>query len=127
MELSEESLAMLKDLHDREKIRELMYRYARGVDRGDYELITSAFHPEGTDKHGHFDGPATQFAAGVVERGAAAIVPGNHHITNMTIELEGDCAFVETYFLAFHPHVDSGVRVGNGYLVRPLHRRARKA
>ncbi len=116
MDLSEEALAMIQELYDREKIRELMYRYARGVDRGDYELITSAFHPEGTDKHGHFDGLATEFAVGVVERADAAKVPGNHHITNMIIDLDGDRARAETYFIAYHPHLDSGVRVEMGIL-----------
>jgi hypothetical protein len=116
VELSERAQAMLQELHDREQIRELMYRYARGVDRGDVGLITSVFLPEATDKHGHFDGPAAEFARGVVERGDAVKIAGNHHITNMIIDIDGDRAHVETYFLAFHPHNDSHVRVEMGVM-----------
>ena len=107
---------MVQELYDREQIRQLMYRYARGVDRGDFELLKSAFLPEGTDKHGHFDGPAADFARGVVDRGDAAQLVGNHHITNMIIEIDGDRAFVETYFLALHPHLDNPGEVQMGVL-----------
>jgi hypothetical protein len=111
-----ESSRALQELLDREEIRALMYRYARGVDRGDLAMIRSVFLPEGTDKHGHFDGPAAEFAQGVVERGDAVKVVGNHHITNMTIELDGDRAYTETYFLAFHPHNDSGAKIEMGIM-----------
>jgi len=116
VELSDAAQAMIAELHDREQIRELMYRYARGVDRGDIELLTSVFWAEGTDKHGHFDGPAAEFARGVVQRGDAVKIAGNHHITNMIIDIDGDRAHVETYFLAFHPHNDSQVRVEMGVM-----------
>jgi hypothetical protein len=34
---------------------------------------------------------------------------GNHHITNILIELDGDDrARAEVYFIAFHPHADNG-------------------
>lgn len=114
--VDDDVLALLTELRDREEIRALMYRYARGVDRGDYDVITSAFLPGATDKHGHFDGPADEFARGVVDRGDAAQIAGNHHITNIVIELDGDRARTETYFIAFHPHLDSGVKVEMGVL-----------
>jgi hypothetical protein len=36
----------------REAIRDVLARYCRGIDRRDRALVTSCFHPEGTDDHG---------------------------------------------------------------------------
>ena len=33
------------DLVARERIRDVIHRYARGVDRRDYELVRSCYHP----------------------------------------------------------------------------------
>jgi hypothetical protein len=102
-----ELLQELRRLRDHEEIRQLMYRYARGVDRSDLDLLCSVYHDGGTDHHGHFDGPGEQFAEQLVEsdRSVGSAV-GNHHITNVLIDVDGDQARVETYFLAIHPYRD---------------------
>jgi hypothetical protein len=103
----------LQEVIDRDEIRQLLYTYARGVDRGDFDLIKSVFLPEATDHHGHYDGPALRFAKSVVSRGDELGVPGNqHHITNMTIEVNGDTARAESYFLAFQHQNDNGTGIG---------------
>jgi hypothetical protein len=103
------ALTELQRLKDHDEIRRLMYRYARGVDRSDLSLLRSVYHDGGTDHHGHFDGPGAEFASRLVERDTAVgTAVGDHHITNILIELDGDEAHVETYFLAFHPHRDNG-------------------
>jgi hypothetical protein len=96
-------------LRDHEEIRQLLYRYARGVDRADLDLIRSVYAAGGTDRHGPFDGPGEEFAEVVVD-GAKQVWNwvGNHHITNMSVHLDGDRARAEVYFLAFHPHADNG-------------------
>lgn len=99
----------LRRLRDHEEIRQLLYRYARGVDRADLELIQSVYAPGGTDFHGPFDGPGDEFAHVVVDR--AKLVwdhVGNHHITNILIDVDGDEARAEVYFIAYHPHNDHG-------------------
>lgn len=104
-----ELLKELRRLRDHEEIRQLMYRYARGVDRSDENLIASVYAEGGTDHHGPFDGPGTEFAANLAKSGTA--LPdnvGNHHITNILIDVDGDRAKVETYFLALHPHTHDG-------------------
>ena len=101
-------VAEVRRLRDYEEIRQLLYRYARGVDRADLDLLCSVYHPDGTDHHGTFDGPGQAYARRLVEAEADLTATGNHHITNSVIELEGDEARAETYFLAFHPHRDSG-------------------
>jgi SnoaL-like domain len=99
----------LERLCDHEEIRQLLYRYARGVDRADLELLQSVYAEGGTDHHGPFDGPGVDFAHVVVD-GARTVwdAVGNHHITNHYIELDGDKARAEVYFLACHPHMDNG-------------------
>ncbi|WP_051267574.1 nuclear transport factor 2 family protein [Nakamurella lactea] len=102
-----ELLAELRRLRDHEEIRQLMYRYARGVDRSSAGRIASVYAEGGTDKHGLFDGPGTIFAEHVAAGGRQLPdVVGNHHITNILIEVDGDTARAETYFLAIHPHRD---------------------
>jgi hypothetical protein len=95
-------------LRDHEDIRQLLYRYARGVDRADLDLLCSVYHPDGTDHHGKFDGPGEAYARRLVGAEAGLTATGNHHITNIFIQLDGDEARAETYFLAFHPHRDHG-------------------
>jgi hypothetical protein len=99
----------VRRLRDHEEIRQLLYRYARGVDRADTELIRSVYAEGGTDRHGPFDGPGHDFAEVVVD-GAKRVwdCVGNHHITNIFIELDGDRARAEVYFIAYHPHADNG-------------------
>lgn len=95
-----------QDVADHEAIRRVLYRYARGVDRGDLDLLRSVYHPEGTDHHGRFDGPGHEYAERLVAAEEGLTRTGNHHLTNVLIELDGNTAYVETYFLAFHPHSD---------------------
>lgn len=97
-----------QDAADHEAIRQVLYRYARGVDRGDLDLLLSVYHPEATDHHGRFDGPGHEYAARLVGAEEGLTRTGNHHLTNVLIELDGDRAQVETYFLAYHPHSDDG-------------------
>ena len=40
-------------LMDRQSIVDCIARHARGHDRHDVELLTSAYHPDGVDEHGY--------------------------------------------------------------------------
>jgi hypothetical protein len=48
-------------LSEHDAIRQVVARYARGVDRLDAEVMKSAYWPEATDDHGVFVGNATVF------------------------------------------------------------------
>lgn len=50
-----------------ESIRQAALRYCRGVDRLDAALMFSAYHPDATDDHGVFVGPARDLCDRVVE------------------------------------------------------------
>ena len=51
------------ELADREAIRDCMYRYSRGIDRCDVELLRSAYWPDATDNHTGFVGTREEFIA----------------------------------------------------------------
>lgn len=102
------------------EIRQVLYRYCRGVDRGDVELLKSVYHPDAIDHHGPFVGPGFEFAPWVVGEIGKLKLPEQHHITNVLIEVEGDVARVESAYLALHPEGpaenDTFVLVSGRYL-----------
>ena len=109
------------ELITREEIRDVLYRYCRAVDRGDRELLKSVYHADATDNHGTFRGSGMEFADHIVDAMDEVNHVGQHHITNILMEIEGDAAAVESYFLAFHPWFSSSAGgqhnfVGGRYL-----------
>ena len=111
------------ELITREEIRDVLYRYCRAVDRGDRELLKSVYHADATDNHGTFRGSGMEFADHIVDAMDEVNHVGQHHITNILMEIEGDAAAVESYFLAFHPWFSSSAGgqhnfVGGRYLDR---------
>ena len=57
---------MTTSLSDHDAIRQVVARYARGVDRLDADVMKSAYWPEATDDHGVFVGNAMVFCERVV-------------------------------------------------------------
>lgn len=98
-------LTSLADRLDRTEARldvaETLYNYARSCDRADEALMRSCFWPESTHKHGRFDGTSTQFigfAFGII----SSLKYAAHHISNVSIEVRGDRALSECYYMAHH-------------------------
>ena len=52
----------LDDLTAELGIRRAIYRYCRGVNRGDVAMIASAYHDDADENHGAFKGTGRQFA-----------------------------------------------------------------
>ncbi|MPR13214.1 nuclear transport factor 2 family protein [Microvirga tunisiensis] len=92
--------ARTSELHDREAIRDCLYRYCRGIDRADEAALRSSYWPDAYDHHGAYSGSAEgfiQFALGVFTTGPRNI----HQITNVLIEFISPAeAAVESYFTA---------------------------
>jgi len=108
----------LQRLIDKDEIRDLMSRYARGVDRGDWGLVRETYHPDATDDHGDYNGGVDGFIAFAKARtgGATQVM---HFLGQCLIEFAGaDTAIVETYFFTAHtlgPDAQRQYRVaGNG-------------
>jgi len=89
------------ELVDRELIRDLVQRYARGVDRRDFALVRSCYHPGAIDEHGPFRGDVDGFIEFLREQLARWSVT-QHVIGNSLIEFDGERAHVETYAVAYH-------------------------
>lgn len=95
------------------EIRQVVMRFVRGLDRVDERLMTSAFHPDATHRHGPFhmqkEGLAADFIREYITSKSDPGPAGQHHITNQYIELRGrDDADVESYFIALVPHLEDG-------------------
>lgn len=90
----------LARLLDRAAIQDLMARYARGVDRRDWELVRATFHPDAHDDHGEYKGGVDGFIAWVSRR-HEKVTQSMHFLGNCLIEFTGpDTALVETYYIA---------------------------
>ena len=89
------------DLIAREQIRDVVYRYARGVDRRDFALVRGCYHPDATDDHGAYSGGIDGFIPWLEGQLARWSVT-SHTMANILIELHDDRARVETYAVAYH-------------------------
>jgi len=94
------------ELLDREAIRECMFRYCRGIDRGDEAALRSAYWPDGTDCHGPYSGSASGFIDWALAK-LADSERSVHFINNLSITLQGSRAAVETYFQALQRSPDA--------------------
>ena len=95
-------LSQLRDeMVDREAIRDCLYRYSRGVDRCDEEMLRSVYWEDAQDDHCLFVGRREELIAWVLPllRGMAA---SQHTIGNILLRLHGEHADVESYYHGYH-------------------------
>lgn len=87
----------LQMLRDKDEIRSAMYRYARGVDRRDYDLVRDAYHPDAHDNHGGYQGGVDGLIEWISRR-HAVIEQSMHVIAQTHIDfLSDDVALAESY------------------------------
>ena len=100
MTTTDRNESAIQELLDKEAIRDALVRYCRGVDRGDADLICSAYHPDAEDDHGFSRFTGETVGPVLVERlRIRSPRVYMHHITNQLIELQSpDRAASETYF-----------------------------
>lgn len=84
-------------LKDRAEILDCVARHARGCDRHDTDLITSAYFPDATDEHGHARNSGADYAAWVNPVHAATSKVHTHNITTHNCEIDGDVAHADSY------------------------------
>jgi len=91
----------LDALESRAAIAEVVMRYCRAFDRCDEAMLLSCFHADATHEHGAFTGLSRDFCA----MGLALVrqlVLSHHQLGQISIELDGERAFVESYFTSYH-------------------------
>jgi ketosteroid isomerase-like protein len=88
----------LRVLLDKAQIHDALMRYSRGVDRGDGELVLSCFFPDATLDYGRGPMAAAALAEGITKMAATGAM---HFIGNEYVEVDGDTAYGETYFISY--------------------------
>ena len=99
----------IESLVAKQDITELIYLYMRGLDRWDDVLLRSLFTADAWCEYGFLNGSANAciyFALGALKDHTA----NQHMVGNILLEIEGDEAFGEVYFNAYHK-----VKTGNGF------------
>jgi len=115
-----------------EKIEALLHRrdildcltsFSRGMDRFDRELFLSAFHADAVIAAGPFvGGPEALYdwAAALHELGQSAT---HHNLLNHTVEISGDVAHSELYYLFVGRNRDQSNWMAGGRYIDRLERR----
>ena len=93
--------ARLRKLVDKDDIADVLARYCRGVDRCDLDLIASAFHPDAVDEHSYRLLTGTEVGPFLVERMRTTFKASLHSLLQSRIEIDGDTATGETYYVAW--------------------------
>jgi hypothetical protein len=124
----EESLEQLRRdvqyLKDRQAILDCIARHARGHDRHDVELLTSAYHEDGVDEHGYAINPGPKYAQWANAIHAAGSKLHTHNITTHLCEIDGDIAHCESYVLvALLNNDETSARLISGRYIDRLERR----
>jgi len=94
-------------LMDRSEILDCVSRHARGCDRHDIDLITSAYHVDGVDEHGFAVNPGPEYATWANQTHAETSRVHTHNITTHTCEIDGDTAHAESYAIVVLVGLDS--------------------
>ena len=94
----------IEELADREMIRDCLWRYCRGIDRCDADLLHSAFWPDALDSHAVPGKPPLNAYAwiGKVIPLLDAMHCTSHQVSNHLIRISGSHADCESYFYAVH-------------------------
>jgi hypothetical protein len=114
----------LQNLVDRSEIVDCLHRYTRGMDRHDRGLARSAFHSDSIDVHGSQAFHLDDF----LDWAFAYHEPQLHHqhyLTNISVEVDGDTAHTESYYLfvARYPDRETPLTVAGGRYVDRFERR----
>ncbi len=99
MELDAAKLKAIDEMLAREEIRQCLTRYTRGIDRHDTAMVASAYHPGAVDDHTDYIGTGEAFGSWANAAHDAYWEAHQHYVTNTTIDLDGDSAHVETYWI----------------------------
>ena len=92
----------LEELVSKQAITELLHRYCRGVDRRDWELLRSCYHPDAHDDHAVYRGKRDGLLEFMREFLTARCSATKHSVSNILITVTGDAATAESYIHAWH-------------------------
>lgn len=88
-------------LQDHRDVCDVVLRYARAVDRMDWELLRSCYHSDAIEDHGTFKGGIDEFVD-FLKVDLLRFQFTTHYIMNQLVEFGGDLAWAESYCYALH-------------------------
>jgi hypothetical protein len=89
-----------QSLRARQEIHDALLRYCWGIDRGDLDLVLSAFHEDARDNHsGVEEGAVERFTRTVVQ---GASMRTSHQLGNVLIQVDDARASAQSYLTAWH-------------------------
>ncbi len=115
--------ARLEQLLDKQDITECLGRFSRGMDRFDREVFLSAFHADATMAAGPFVGSPADCYDWARPMHEAGQIATHHNLLNVSIELDGDTAHTETYYLFVGRNRDDSNWIAGGRYIDRLERR----
>ena len=118
-----QKLARLEAMLDKQDIRECLVRFSRGMDRLDREIYMSAFWDDGEMAAGPFVGSPAECWDWASAMHRDWQIATHHDLLNTTIDLDGDAAHAETYYLFVARNTDESVWLAGGRYVDRLERR----
>ncbi|WP_412520793.1 nuclear transport factor 2 family protein [Actinomadura madurae] len=80
------------------EITEILHRYCRAVDRGDWDTVREGYHDDAIENHGPYQGGVDGFIDFVKSRAEDPAVIRLHHLTTINITVVGDVAYSEAYY-----------------------------
>src|ERR1700745_1299632 len=92
----------LEDLVAKQAIPEVLSRYCRGIDRRDWELLRSCYHPDAHDDHAIYRGERDGLIEFMREFVTAHCSATKHSVNNILITVTGDTAAAESQIPAWH-------------------------
>ncbi|BCB74809.1 hypothetical protein GCM10022251_53460 [Phytohabitans flavus] len=113
----------LRDLLDKQAIRDHLMRYCRGVDRCDADLMKSIFHADGTA----FGTNAWEFCDHFVPTNEADTTFTVHMLGNILVDVDGDVAYSEAYFVTWVGRAEDGTGYIDAFCGRYVDRWERRA
>lgn len=88
-------------LADRQEIIDVVARYTRAIDRRDFDLLRTCYHPDAVDHHTGFTGDIDDYVEWLRE--VLAEYPVTQHLVGQQyVEIDGDVARCESYGIATH-------------------------
>ena len=124
--MTDQLVTQVQELWDKQAIREVIWRYCRGIDRCDLEIMRSTYHPDSIDIHGSFEGTGWGWCEYIVELLPTRWDFTYHTIPNLLIEIENDTASCESYVLAYQAQTVDGKRIMHTFWGRYIDRVERR-
>ena len=116
-------LARLEALLDKQEIHERLTAFSRGMDRFDHASFSDAFWSDATIAAGPFVGTPQECWDWSIPMHDAGQILTHHALLNCTIDIQGDIAHTETYYLFVARNRDESVWQAGGRYVDRFERR----